>query len=35
MIKVHITVDMGFPGGSIVKNLPVNAEDAGSITASG
>ena len=35
MIKVHITVDMGFPGGSIVKSLPANAEDAGSITASG
>ena len=35
MIKVHITVDMGFPGGSIVKNLPANAEDASSIPRSG
>ena len=25
----------GFPGGSVVRNLPVNAEDAGSIPGSG
>ena len=26
---------MGFPGGSVVKNLPVNAGDAGSISVWG
>ena len=26
---------MGFPGGSVVKNLPVNAGDAGLIPGSG
>ena len=26
---------MGFPGGSVVKNLPANAEDGDSIPASG
>ena len=26
---------MGFPGGSVVKNLPANAGDAGSIPGSG
>ena len=26
---------MGFPGGSVVKNLPVNAGDVGSIPGSG
>ena len=26
---------MGFPGGSVVKNLPVNAGDWGSISGSG
>ena len=26
---------MGFPGGSVVKNMPVKAEDAGSIPGSG
>ena len=26
---------MGFPGDSVVKNLPANAEDMGSIPASG
>ena len=26
---------MGFPGGSVVKNLPANAEDMGSIPGSG
>ena len=25
----------GFPGGSVVKNLPANAEEAGSIHGSG
>ena len=26
---------LGFPGGSVVKNLPANAEDVGSISGSG
>ena len=26
---------LGFPGGSVVKNLPVNARDGGSISGSG
>ena len=26
---------MGFPGGSVVKNLPANAEDVGSIPGLG
>ena len=26
---------MGFPGGSVVKNLPVSTEDAGSVLGSG
>ena len=26
---------MGFPGGSVVKNLPANARDTGSISGSG
>ena len=26
---------MGFPGGSVVKNMPANARDAGSIPGSG
>ena len=26
---------LGFPGGSVVKNLPVNAGDVGSIPGSG
>ena len=37
-IQVHIFDDQSFPGGSVVKNLPSNAEDAGdssSITRSG
>ena len=25
------TTEQGFPGGSVVKNLPANAEDMGSI----
>ena len=28
-------VSQGFPGGSVVKNLPVNTGDAGSIPGSG
>ena len=32
---VHIHVCMGFPGRSVVKNLPVNAGDTGSIPGSG
>ena len=33
---MSITIDtMGFPGGSVVKNLPANAGDAGSIPGSG
>ena len=27
-------ITLGFPGGSVVKNLPANAGDAGSITGS-
>ena len=27
--KLIITSRLGFPGGSVVKNLPANAEDAG------
>ena len=26
---------MGFPGGSVIKNLPANARDTGSISGSG
>ena len=29
------TVQQGFPSGSVVKNLPANARDAGSIPGSG
>ena len=29
------TIHKGFPGGSVVKNLPVNAGDVGSILGSG
>ena len=32
---VHIHTCLGFPGGSVVKNLPVNAGDMGSIPGSG
>ena len=33
--KAGIILVMGFPGGSVVKNPPANAEDAGSIPGSG
>ena len=29
------TLSLGFPGGSVVKNLPANARDMGSIPGSG
>ena len=31
IIKVGIMIDLGFPGGSVVKNLPANPGDVGSI----
>ena len=34
-IKHLVSVTRGFPGGSMVKNLPVNAGDEGSIPGSG
>ena len=34
-IKTHYKKTWGFPGGIAVKNPPDNAEDAGSIPASG
>ena len=34
-IKHLVSVTRGFPGGSMVKNLPVNAGDNGSIPGSG
>jgi len=30
-VYMHICAYMGFPGGSVVKNLPANAGDMGSI----
>ena len=30
-VYIHICAYMGFPGGSVVKNLPANAGDIGSI----
>ena len=33
--KLIITSLLGFPGGSVVKNLPASAEDAGLIPGSG
>ena len=30
-IKKSLRVSVGFPGGSVVKNLPANAEDTGLI----
>ena len=30
-IKKSLRVSLGFPGGSVVKNLPANAEDTGLI----
>ena len=34
-LKTHHAYVVGFPGGSVVKNLPANAGDAGSIPRSG
>ena len=33
-ICTHLTLSMDFPGGSVVKNLPANARDLGSIPGS-
>ena len=33
-IHIYIYIYMGFPGGSVVKNLPANAEDVGAIPGS-
>ena len=33
--KAGIILVMGFPGGSVLRNPPANAEDAGSIPGSG
>ena len=33
--NVFLTLCLGFPGGSVVKNLPVNAGDSGSIPGLG
>ena len=30
----HYTLKVGFPGGSVIKNLPANTEDLGSIPGS-
>ena len=30
-VYIHICAYMGFPGGSVVKNLPANVGDMGSI----
>ena len=35
IIKVGIMIDLGFLGGSVVKNLPANAGDTGSIPGFG
>ena len=35
VLKVQLDEFMGFPGGSVVKNLSANARDAGSIPGSG
>ena len=32
---MYVVIYMGFPGGSVVKNLPVNAGDAGLIPRTG
>ena len=32
---LYVSSPWGFPGGSVAKNLPVNARDAGSIPGSG
>ena len=34
-LYLSILLSMGFPGGSAVKNLPVNAGGSGSISGSG
>ena len=34
-ILAYVTLTKGFPGGSMVKNSPANARDAGSIPGSG
>ena len=35
MESVHVKILWSFPGSSVVKNLPANAEDLGSIPGSG
>ena len=35
MFRRSSTLIWGFPGGSVVKNTPANAEDTGSIRGSG
>ena len=35
VLKVQLDEFMGFPGGSVVKNLSANARDTGSIPGSG
>ena len=35
MIKVVLLCAVGFPGGSVVKNLPASAGDSGSISGLG
>ena len=34
-ISIYVSLLLGFPGGSEVKNLPANAGDMGSIPGSG
>ena len=34
-MKIYIYIYMGFPGGSVVKNLPANAGDVGLIPGLG
>ena len=33
-IYIYMNIYMGFPGGSVVKNLPANAGDVGLISGS-
>ena len=35
LLHVAIQLSWAFPGGSVVKNLPAKAEDAGSVPGSG
>jgi len=35
IFHLKVEINRGFPGGSIVKNLPTNAGDMGSIPGSG